>query len=140
MGRDVRPRIYNANTQSDVIKFMLERVDALVTRSEYHFVDIGGGEGFVTSKVSGFASITGYEITKGEDFFDTPASGEPTIYYMFNPFAAQNTARLNAHLKDAQGYIVYYDAQWGKLLRKNKFAEIYSRLIVGGWFRIYEVL
>ena len=139
MGRDVRPRIYNVNTQSDVIKFMLERVDALATRSEYHFVDIGSGEGFVTSKVSGFASIKGYEITKGGDFFDTPASGEPTIYYMFNPFNASNTARLNAHLRNAAGYLVYYDAQWGKLLRKNKFAEIYSRLIVGGWFRIYKL-
>jgi len=140
MGKDIRPRIYNANTQTDVINFMLERVDELVIRANYHFVDIGECDGVVTSRVSGFASIRGYEITKGEDFFDIPASGDPTIYYMFNPFAARDTARLNAHLRDASGYLVYYDAQWTKLLNKNSFKKVYEKLIVGGKFEIYEII
>ena len=141
MGRDIRPRIFNVNTQSDVIKFILERVDEIIDdRANYHFVDIGAGGGFVTSKVSGFASTKGYEITKGEDFFDIPAIADPTIYYMFNPFAARDTARLNAHLRDASGYLVYYDAQWTKLLNKNSFKKVYEKLIVGGKFEIYEII
>lgn len=139
MGIDTRTRDYTIHTQSDVIEFMLEQVDALVTRSNYHFVDIGEGSGFVTSRVSGFASVVGYEITRGEDFFATPASGDPTIYYCFNPFHAQETARLNAHLRNAQGYLVYYDAQWDQLLQRNLFTEVFSRYIVGGWFRIYRI-
>jgi len=138
MGRDIRPRIFNVNTQSDVIKFMLERVDALVTRGEYHFVDIGEGDGFVTSRVTGFASVNGYEITKGEDFFDQPVVS-PGIWYAFNPFGAKGTARLNAHLKDATGYLIYYDAQWEKLLRRKLFTEVYSRKIIGSWFKVYAI-
>jgi len=53
MGRDVRPRIFNVNTQSDVIDLALGILDGIIDKSNYEFIDIGEGQGFVTEKVKG---------------------------------------------------------------------------------------
>ena len=139
MGRDVRPRVHNVNTQSDVIEFMLARVWEITENSNmnYHFIDIGSGGGRVVNAAQGFKSTKGYEIDQGNDFFDATINRSPTIYYMFNPFSQSETARLNEHLAVANGYLVYYDSQWHDELDPVIFKEVYSRNIVGGTFKVY---
>jgi len=140
MGRDIRPRIHNVNTQSDVINLVLGILDGIVDKSNYEFIDIGEGQGFVTKKVKGYKLVKGYEMLNGTDFFSDPVSQKKSIYYMFNPFSESDTLKMNTHMAKAKGYLVYYDAQWSDVLDPLVFKEIFSRLIVGGWLKVYQIL